>query len=166
MNKHNPFYSAMIAAAQRTLEHMVFMEIIEERGTPSKISAEHLARCSLLINEPIQGEIHLVVPSDLLKKITGNVFGIADEEVTTSQAYDILKELLNTIAGLFMTNLLPKDQEYKIGLPNLEAGDLPEADEHGVVWHLINSEEDPLKIYAFGESLVALYKNTDQQAIL
>lgn len=161
MNKHNSFYSAMIAAAQRTLEHMVFMDIIEERGTPGNIPAEHLARCSLLISEPVQGEIHLAVPSELLQKITGNVFGIDDEEVTTSQAYDILKELLNTIAGLFMTSLLPRDQEYKIGLPNIAAGDLPEADEDMVAWHLINSDDDPLKIYAFGESLVALYKNAD-----
>ena len=161
MMQHNPFYPAMIDAVQQTLENMVFMEVIEERGTPSDIAAEDLAWSSLQVKEPIQGEIRLAVPTELLKKITGNVFGIDEEEVTTSQAYDILNELLNTIAGLFMTSLLPKEQEYKIGLPNLEAEELPPADENTVVWHLINSDEDPLKIYAVGESLVALHNDID-----
>lgn len=162
MMQHNPFYPAMVDAARQTLENMVFMEIIEQRGTPTEIPAEELAWSSLLIKEPVQGELRLVVPTELLKKITGNVFGIDEEEVTTSQAYDILNELLNTIGGLFMTNLLPREQQYKIGLPNLEAGSLPEVDEHTVIWHLINSDDEPLKIYAAGESLVALSNNTDQ----
>lgn len=161
MTQHNPFYPAMIEAVQQTLENMVFMEVIEERGTPTEIAAEELAWSSLQIKEPVQGEIRLAVPSELLKKITGNVFGIDEEEVTTSQAYDILNELLNTIAGLFMNSLLPEEQEYKIGLPHLKAEDLPLVDENTVVWHLINSDEDPLKIHAVGEALIALHNNTD-----
>ena len=158
MTQYNPFYPAMIEAVQQTLENMVFMEIMEERGTPTEIPDTELAWSSMLIIDPIQGEIRLAMPSELLKKITGNVFGIAEEEITTSQAYDILNELLNTIGGLFMTKLFPTDQEYKIGLPSLEAGKLPEVDENTVVWHLVNSDEEPLKIYATGESLVALYQ--------
>ena len=160
MMQHNPFYPAMIDAVQQTLENMVFMEVIEERGTPSEIPPDELAWSSMLVNEPVQGELRLALPAGLLKKITGNVFGIDDEEVTTSQAYDILNELLNTIGGLFLTNLLPQEQQYKIGLPNLEAGELPPADDNTVVWHLINSDEDPLKIYAVGDTLVALHQNT------
>ncbi len=162
MIQHNPFSPAMIDAVRQTLENMVFMEIIEQRGTPSEIPAEELAWSSLLIKAPVQGELRLAVPTELLKKITGNVFGIDEEEVTTTQAYDILNELLNTIGGLFMTKLLSQEQEYKIGLPNLEAGELPPTDENTVVWHLINSDEEPLKMYAAGESLVALSKNSDQ----
>lgn len=161
MIEHNPFHPAMIEAVKQTLENMVFMEIVEERGTPAEIPAEDLVWSSLLINDPVQGEIRLAVPATLLKKITSNVFGIDDEEVTTSQAYDILNELLNTIAGLFMTKLLPENQHYNIGLPSLEAGALPEIDEHTVVWHLINSDDEPLKIQVAGTSLVALNKNNN-----
>lgn len=161
MIEYNPFRPSMIAAVRQTLENMVFMEIVEERGTPREIPAADLVWSSLLINDPIQGEIRLAVPTGLLKKITSNVFGIDDEEVTTSQAYDILNELLNTIAGLFMTKLLPENQQYNIGLPNLEAGTLPDIDEHTVVWHLINSDDEPLKIQAAGASLVALNNNNN-----
>ncbi len=161
MIEHNPFHPAMIEAVKQTLENMVFMEILEERGAPTDIPPEDLVWSSLLINDPIQGEIRLAVPATLLKKITSNVFGIDEEEVTTSQAYDILNELLNTIAGLFVTKLLPETQQYHIGLPSLEAGPLPEIDEHTVVWHLINSEDEPLKIQAAGASLVALSKDNN-----
>lgn len=160
MTQYHQFYPAMIEAVQQTLENMVFMEVIEERGTPTEIPAADLTWSSMLINDPVQGEIRLAMPAGLLKKISGNVFGIDEEEVTTSQAYDILNELLNTIGGLFMTKLLP-DQEYKIGLPTLEAGKLPEVDEHTTVWHLINSDEEPIKIYAGGESLVALHQKAE-----
>jgi len=160
MTQDNPYYPAMIEAVQQTLENMVFMEVFEERGMPTEIPPTELTWSSMLINDPVQGEIRLAMPAELLKKITGNVFGIAEEEVTTSQAYDILNELLNTIGGLFMTKLLP-NQEYRIGLPSLEAGQLPEVDEYTVVWHLINSDEEPLKIYAAGDSLVALFNNTN-----
>lgn len=160
MIEYSPFHQAMIAAVKQTLENMVFMEIAEERGGSREIPAEDLVWSSLLINDPVQGEIRLAMPAELLKKISGNVFGIDEEDVTTSQAYDILNELLNTIGGLFMTKLLP-NQEYKIGLPSLEAGKLPQVDEHTVVWHLINSDEEPLKIYADGESLIALHTKAE-----
>lgn len=161
MTQNKPFYPAMIDAVRQTLENMVFMEVAEQRGTPTEIPAEELTWTSLLVNDPIQGELYLALPAELLKKITGNVFGLAEEEVTSSQGYDILNELLNTIAGLFLTNLLPGEQEYNIGLPSLGAGALPNAEEHRVVWHLITSDEDVLKIYAIGESLVALHQNTE-----
>jgi len=160
MTQYNSFYPAMIEAVQQTLENMVFMQVIEERGTPTDIPAAELTWSSMRINDPVQGEIRLAMPAVLLKKISGNVFGIDEEEVTTSQAYDILNELLNTIGGLFMTKLLP-NQEYKIGLPSLESGKLPEADEHTVVWHLINSDEEPLKIYAGGESLLTMHTKAE-----
>lgn len=160
MTQYHQFFPAMIEAVQQTLENMVFMEVIEERGAPTEIPAAELTWSSMLINDPVQGELQLAMAAGLLKKISGNVFGIDEEEVTTSQAYDILNELLNTISGLFMTKLFP-NQEYQLGLPSLETGKLPEIDEHTVVWHLINSDDEPIKIYAAGESLIALHQKVE-----
>ncbi len=159
MTQYKPFYPAMVNAVRQTLENMVFMEVMEQQPPYSDIAPENLAWSSMMINDPIQGEVRLAVPSELLKQITANVFGLSEEEVTTSQGYDILNELLNTIGGLFMTNLLPDDQEYKIGLPTLGNRPLPEVDDETLVWHLITSEDEPLKIYANGESLVGIYQS-------
>ncbi len=160
MTENNSFRLAMFSAVQQTFENMLFMEILEERGAPKEIPADDLVWSSLLIHDPVQGEIRLAVSAALLKKTTSNVFGLDVEDVTTSQANDMLNELLNTIGGLFMTKLLP-NQEYKIGLPSLESGKLPQLDEHTVVWHLINSDEEPLKIYASGQSLLALHTGAE-----
>jgi len=156
MIKHNPLYQAMITAASQTLENMVFMEVMEHFDRSYEIPTEDLAWNSLLVNDPIQGEIRLAMSKTLMKKLTGNIFGIDDDEITQPQMDDILNELLNTIVGLFLTNLLEGDQEYKMGLPELGEGELPEIDANTIVWKLMTDGEDALQIFAAGASLVAL----------
>ncbi len=159
MIEHKPLYQAMITAASQTLENMVFLEVMEHFDRSYEIPVEELVWTSLLINDPIQGEIRLAMPETLLKKLTGNVFGVGEDEITQPQMDDILNELLNTIGGLFMTNLLADNQEYRIGLPEQGEGPLPEVDADTIVWKLMTSDEDPLQIYACGESIVALNDN-------
>ena len=156
MSEKQPFYQAMITATSNTLENMVFMEAMEHFDPDVELSAEGTAWTSLLINDPVQGEIRLAMPETLLKKFSGNVFGIDEEELTDSQMNDILNEMVNTIAGLFMTNLLPDDQQYQLGLPELGEAELPEAEPGAVIWKLMTSDEDPIFIYASGPALVAM----------
>ena len=159
MIEHKPLYQAMITAVSQTLENMVFMEVMEHFDRSYDIPEEDLVWTSLLINDPVQGEIRLAMPGTLLKKLTGNVFGIDEGDITQPQMDDILNELLNTIVGLFMTNLLADNQEYKMGLPELGDGPLPEIDADTIVWKLMTSDEDPLQVYASGASIVALNDN-------
>ncbi|MDA3903473.1 MAG: chemotaxis protein CheX [Desulfuromusa sp.] len=156
MIEHKPLYQAMINAVSQTLENMAFMEVMEHFDRSYKIPAEDLIWNSLLINDPVQGEIRLAMSKNLLKKLAGNIFAIADDEITQPQMDDILNELLNTIVGLFLTNLLLDDQEYKMGLPELNEEALPEVDENTIVWKLMTDEEDALQIFAIGASLVIL----------
>ena len=156
MIKHKPLYQAMITAISQTLENMVFMEVMEHFDRSYEIPADDLAWNSLLINDPVQGEIRLAMPKTFLKQLTGNIFSIDDDEITQAQTDDILNELLNTIVGLFLTNLLEDDQEYKMGLPELGEEELPEVDANTIVWKLMTDGEDALLVYAAGASLVAL----------
>lgn len=157
--EHKPLYQAMITAVSQTLENMVFMEAMEHFDRSYEIPVEELAWTSLLINDPVQGEIRLAMPENLLNKLTSNIFGIDPEEITQPQKDDILNELLNTIVGLFLTNLLADNQEYKMGLPELGEGPLPEIDADTIVWKLMTSDEDPLQVCASGASIVALNDN-------
>ncbi len=156
MLKHKPLYQAMINAVSQTLENMVFMEVMEHFDRSYEIPAEDLAWNSLLINDPVQGEIRLAMAKTFLRKLTGNIFSIDDEEITEPQMNDIQNELLNTIVGLFLTNLLEDDQEYKMGLPELGEEEWPEADANTIIWKLMTDEEDALQIHAAGASLVAM----------
>ncbi len=156
MIEHRPLYQAMISATSKTMEDMLFIAIMEHLDRSYEIPPEQLVWTSLLINDPVQGEIRLAMPKTLLKKFTCNIFAMDEEEVTQSQLDDILNELLNTIAGLFMTNLLEDNQEYKIGLPELGKDALLEVDSDTIVWKLMTDDEEPLQIFVSGASLVAL----------
>ncbi|MEA3363393.1 MAG: chemotaxis protein CheX [Thermodesulfobacteriota bacterium] len=156
MTENKPLYPAMISAVSQTLENMLFLEVMEHFDRSYEIPAEELVWNSLLINDPVQGETRLAMSKTTLKKLTGNIFGIDDDEITQAQMDDILNELLNTIVGLFMTNLLADDQEYKIGLPEQGEDELPEIDENTIVWKLMTSDEDSLQIFVSGASLVTL----------
>ncbi len=156
MIKHNPLYQSMINAVSQTLENMVFIEVMEHFDQSYEIPAEDLVWNSLLINDPVQGEIRLAMPKTFLKELTGNIFSIDNDEITQPQLDDILNELLNTIVGLFLTNLLEDDQEYKMGLPELGEEGLPEYDANTITWKLMTDGEDALQIFATGASLVAL----------
>lgn len=158
MVEHNAIYQAMINATSKTLENMAFIEVMEHFDPDYEIPAEDLSWSSLLIHDPVQAEIRLAMPTSLLKGLTGSVFAMDEEEVEEAQINDILNELLNTIAGLFMTNMLSDDQEYQLGLPELGAGPLPEADADTMVWKLMTSDEAPMQIFADGASLLALDK--------
>ncbi|MDX2495277.1 MAG: chemotaxis protein CheX [Desulfuromusa sp.] len=156
MIKHNPLYQAMITAVSHTLENMIFMEVREHFDRSYEIPAEDLGWNRLLVNNPVQAEIRLAMSKTLMKKLTGNIFGIDDDEITQAQLDDTLNELLNTIVGLFLTNLFEGDQEYKMGLPELGEGELPEIDANTIVWKLMTDGEDALQIFASGASLIAL----------
>ena len=156
MIEHKPLYQAMLTAVSQTLENMAFMEVMEHFNQSYEIPAEDLVWNSLLINDPVQGEVKLAMPKSLLKKLTGNIFALDDDEITQSQMDDILNELLNTIVGLFLTNLLADDQEYKMGLPESGEGELSDADTEPIIWKLMTADEDSLQIYVCGASLVGL----------
>jgi len=156
MIEHKPLYQAMITAVSQTLENMAFLEVMEHFDRSYESPVEDLAWNCLLINDPVQGEIRLAMSKTMLKNLTGNIFALDEEEITQPQMDDILNELLNTIVGLFLTNLLADDQEYKMGLPELGEDELPEVDANTIVWKLMTSEEDSLQIFATGASLVNL----------
>ena len=159
MIEHKPLYQAMIHAVSQTLENMAFMEAMAHTDSTYQIPVEELVWTTLLVHDPVQGELRLAMPRSLLLKLTTGVFAMDEDEVTEEQMQDILNELLNTIAGLFMTNLLADDQEYRLGLPQLGEGGLPPVDADTIVWKLITSDEDPLQLYAVGAPLVALKEN-------
>jgi len=156
MIEHNPLYQAMKDAVSQTFENMAFTEVIEHIDQTLIIPEEDLAWCSLVIKDPVQGEIRVATSKSGLRDLTGAIFSLAENEITQSQMDDILHELLNTIAGLFMTKLLAENQQFEIGLPESGEGSLPNIDADTLIWKLMTGDETPLQIFITGASLVAL----------
>jgi len=156
MLKHKPLYQAMQQAVSQTLENMAFTEVLEHFDPDYEIPATELVWTSLLISDPVQGEIRLAMSKTLLENLTATIFALELEEISPAQSKDIINELLNTIAGLFMTKLLEDDQSYAIGLPHTGEGALPKLEETSIAWKLMTADEEPLQLFAVGTSLVAL----------
>lgn len=156
MIEHNPLNQAMKNAVSQTFENMAFMEVIEHYDQEFKLQLDDLAWASLVIKDPVPGEIRLAMPVSSLTQLTATIFALDPSEVDESRSKDILHELLNTIAGLFMTKLLPENQAFEIGLPESGQGDLPAVDQDTLVWRLLTGDEMPLQIFLSGAPLVAL----------
>ncbi len=145
-------YKAMLDAVRQTFENMAFVEVTEQ---PEEIDLQiptEAAWVSILIHDPVQGEVRLAMPQLLLQEMTADMFGIGNDEVTENQRQDIIAEILNTLAGLFMTNLLPDDQTYQLGLPEHGEGPIPANEEGSVIWNL-QIEGTPLLLVASGIGL-------------
>jgi CheY-specific phosphatase CheX len=156
MIDHKPLYQAMLNAISQTLENMAFTEAKEHYDQSVEIPAHELLWAYLVVLDPLLGEIRLALPKQALKELTGSVFSLDDEEITQEQMDDILHEVLNTIAGLFMTNLLTDNQAFKIGLPEQGEGNLPVVDADTISWKMLTSDESLLQVYLSGAAFVAL----------
>ncbi|OEU70685.1 MAG: hypothetical protein BA864_00435 [Desulfuromonadales bacterium C00003093] len=156
MIEHKPLFEAMKQAVSQTLENMAFVETMEHYDQSYELPAEDLVWTSMLIMDPVQGELHLAMSKALLVKLTAAIFALDVDEVTEDQLHDSLDELLNTIGGLFMSNLLTDNQTYRLGLPEFGKGELPAREPNSVIWKLMTTDEDPLQVIATGAPLVAL----------
>lgn len=105
------------SALATTLENMAFMEVSKEVEEAVSYPAEEMLVSRLLIHDPIQGELYLRMPKPLLRKIASSVYIMSAEEISDQMQLDMLCELINTVAGLFLNAYLPEDQTYSLGLP-------------------------------------------------
>jgi len=148
-HQDTPIYSAMLEAVCDTFEKMAFVEVTEQSDELEQEIPSDAIWVSILIHDPLQGEIRLAIPQGLLTNMTADMFGIELSDVEEKQRQDIIAEILNTLAGLFMTNLLPDDQSYKLGLPEHGEGPIPEVEDGSILWNL-KIEGSPLLLIVNG----------------
>lgn len=152
--KKTTIYQAMLDAVRTTLENMAFSEVAEQPGEREQPVMTELTWVSILIRDPFQGEVRLAMPGSLLSEMTANMFGLEAEEIEEDQKQDIIAEILNTLTGLFMSELLSDDQTYRLGLPEQGSGPFPQVEEGSLVWNL-QVEGQPLLLVATGASLMS-----------
>ena len=83
---------------------------------------------------PVQGEFHLLIPRPLAAMIAETIIALNMAEVEEQQLEDVATELLNTMAGKFLNDFLPKDETYKLGLPVIERTGVDEPNQPVCTW--------------------------------
>jgi CheY-specific phosphatase CheX len=114
---------AMHHAVVDTLENMVFMEVAQSTASPAATEPKGMT-VSLLIHDPLQGELRLRMPKELVALITASVYSLEVHELTDQMLSDNLAELINIIAGRFMGELLTDGRPFRLGLPELDPDEI------------------------------------------
>lgn len=111
------YTKALVGAVVETFENLAFME---PEFTPEKEFTTGVTLCcALAIHEPLQSTMQIVMDEDLGRLITATIWSRQKDSVDEQMCRDALAELLNTIAGRFMKALLPADQTFQLGLPEV-----------------------------------------------
>ncbi|MDY6853020.1 MAG: chemotaxis protein CheX [Thermodesulfobacteriota bacterium] len=138
-------------AVAETFENMAFMEAVpvsSDDVEPSSDSTLLWSRIAVL--QPVEGELTLLASEGLAGEITEAIFGETDEDASPDDmAFDALAELINTIAGRLMAELIPQDQAFELGLPETGKG-WPQGSEEEIAYHF-DLEGHKLMIIVQGE---------------
>jgi len=112
----------MKQAISNVLELMFFISIQfkEEGGLPDGRSPRDQTSimATLGFSGPVSGSYYLLIPVAMAKEITANFLGLGEEEVSTVQERDTVKEALNMIGG-HMLSLTDQPDGYQLGIPEI-----------------------------------------------
>lgn len=125
--------SALKDAVFKTLEGMAFVdaEVLEEDAVNSIYEGDTLWAV-LPILQPFAGEIAVFLSRKGAKILTESLFSTDGEEVASGVEGDVLAEILNTIAGCFLNELLPPEQSFILDVPLKGSGAEPQASQKAI----------------------------------
>lgn len=111
--------TAIQHAVIETLENLAFVEVTPVTSPEATPVAGPFMTVSLLIHDPIQGEVRMTMPHKLVALITETVYSMPAEELSEQMLSDNFAEVINIIAGRFMTEMLTEGEIFQLGLPEL-----------------------------------------------
>lgn len=139
------------------IENTAFTEAMPVDAAPSYDVESRGA--SLLVHDPVQGEFQMIMENSLLKYLAGIVYGPMSGELTEQSEGDFLDELLNTIAGRFLSVILPEDKSFTLGIPERFSAPFIVPSPPVFSWSFV-VEGMYFTLLVTGESLLALEADT------
>jgi hypothetical protein len=118
---------SLTQAVIKTFEEMAFIDVVESPGASGNLKYENGFCIDLL--KPISSKIILFLSEGLKKKIVENIFSTDTESLEVNQGDDCILEILNVLAGKFLSAYYGKNIEYKLEFPQVFM-DLDEKDEY------------------------------------
>ena len=125
----------MSAAVIETFENMAFMEVVQTDQPASPPPKSDMLKASILVHDPFQGELRLVMPRELTATIAETLYPSGDQQNIDKQIFDVLAELLNTIAGRVLAEIVSHKRTFRIGLPVTGIESFEETDPPGAQYN-------------------------------
>lgn len=129
----------MIGAAIKTFEEMAFLEVIEEKPKEKNKSFDYKVGIRTL--EPMPSKIFLMMPKELIEKITENIYSKNIEYLKKEDLADCIKELLNVLAGNFLRDYYGERKKYDMKIPELIIGGLEKLKDENEIECNFNAED-------------------------
>ncbi|MCK5436732.1 MAG: response regulator [Desulfobulbaceae bacterium] len=124
----NHLQETMAAAVIETLENMTFMEVVQTDQPASPQPKSDMLKASILVHDPFQGELRLVMPRKLTATIAETLYQPGDQQDIDNLLFDVVAELLNTIAGRVLAEIVSHERTFRIGLPETGIESFEETD--------------------------------------
>ncbi len=144
---------SMTLAVVETLENLAFLEVYPAKEDSPELQETDALTASLLIHDPLQGELRLLMPQALASGICETVYNMSAEDLSAQMVNDTFAEIINIIAGRFMNEVLPGEQVYRLGLPEIDQLEALDSEIPSREWKFV-VEEQPLSIIALGSNLL------------
>ncbi|URA10369.1 chemotaxis protein CheX [Thermospira aquatica] len=108
------FQNTLFEAIKTTIEEMGFLEV---EKSPTEVQTSTLECVSIQVIKPFLGRIYLYFAPEMKYEIVRNLY--AKEVSSEKEAQDAILEVLNVIAGRFLTNLT-NNKDYEMEFPQWE----------------------------------------------
>ena len=138
-----------------TLENMAFMEVLPQSAESEADTKGNTMSARLLVLDPLQAEMILTLPIQLLRNIIDVVHAFPEEDVLEQIQADMLGELLNTVAGRLLNDFIPGNQSYRLGLPEVSEDRPVFCDGPSKTWQY-DVEGEPLTLTIVGSGFFSI----------
>ena len=138
---------AMIKTIESVFSDMIFIDTQHIEDKPENFDYTQILYINII--SPKTGYIVAYLPLELRKTIVETIHSTDWDEMHASEIDDCLLEILNVIAGNFMTELLGRDVKYNISFPavNFDEEDIEDLDKSHSVF--FNAEGPIFRINIF-----------------
>ncbi|MDM8522779.1 chemotaxis protein CheX [Desulfococcaceae bacterium HSG8] len=109
----------LYSVAEEVLEKLAFIfSFPEDERDQIDFDSAVAARVSFI--GPFKGTLVMIVSTQALPELTGNMLGLENnEETTTEQQYDAVKELINVICGNLLPSIAGKETVFNVDPPEI-----------------------------------------------
>lgn len=149
-------------SAIRILERAAFLfsEDIPENQIPLADTFWRQKGYALDYSGPLKGELRIWLPESLSRVIVSNMLGLDEEsEMAQKEEDDAVKEVLNIILGIFLTEAFGTEAVFHLGIPQmLEPDEWNEsAQAEGHFWLWVENEPVLMSVHGGVEPYGATY---------
>ncbi len=135
---------ALSLSVVKTFEEIAFMDVVETADISMENIYENVFSIDIL--KPVSGKIFIMLQDWLKDSVIKNIYVNQSGKLKDNEKDDCLLEILNVIAGEFLSRYFGKGSEYKIELPQVYI-DYKEGDEKPFVDIFFDAEGLPFRVF-------------------